>query len=79
MGISAESHWSEYAGSSPVTDSILGIRYVFDGVGQNRVSSTYEEAVNDGNYIAYKNPYALPIAFCVSDEINKISKSFGPL
>jgi len=78
MGISADSHWSEYAGSSPVTDSILGIRYVIDSVGKNRVSTTYEVYKNDGAHLAYYNPYALPIAFCVSDKVNDISFSAKP-
>ena len=79
MGISADSHWSEYAGSSPVTDSILGIRYVLDTVDHRRVSNTYNVYINDGAHIAYQNPNALPIAFCVSDKINTISFNTKPL
>ena len=79
MGISADSHWSEYAGSSPVTDSILGIRYILDNTGKDRVSQIYQEFINDGTHIAYRNPYALPIAFCVSENINTISFTSRPL
>ena len=75
MGISADSHWSEYCGSSPVTDSILGIRYVLEYDDQRRLSRLYElfTADSDNGTTAYQNPYALPIAFCVSSAINSIS------
>ena len=76
MGISADSHWSEYCGSSPVTDSLLGIRYVMDDSTARRVSKTYSLCYEKDNAIVYKNPYALPIAFCVSDKVNGIS--FAP-
>lgn len=76
MGISADSHWSEYAGSSPVTDSILGIKYVFEYADQKRLSDTYTLVAEDGTHHAWLNPYALPIAFCVSPDLNTIS--FNP-
>ncbi|MBO5789375.1 MAG: YfhO family protein [Clostridia bacterium] len=73
MGISADSHWSEYCGSSPVTDSVLGIRYVVEFNFRHRVSDTYELYITDGAHDVYYNPNALPIAFCVSEDINSIS------
>ena len=73
MGISADSHWSEYAGSSPVTDSVLGIRYVMDYTGNTRVSRTYTLYKTDGSHDIYLNSNALPIAFCVSNQLNQLS------
>ncbi|MFA5561267.1 MAG: YfhO family protein [Eubacteriales bacterium] len=73
MGISADSHWSEYAGSSPVTDSILGIRYVMDYMENDRVTHLYNTYLARDGLVIYRNSYALPIAFCVSNDINSIS------
>jgi len=73
MGISAQSHWSEYCGSSPVTDALLGIRYVMDDNAARRVSREYEIVYDENGCKVYRNGYALPIAFCVSDSINDIS------
>ncbi|MBO5789586.1 MAG: YfhO family protein [Clostridia bacterium] len=75
MGISADSHWSEYCGSSPVTDSILGIKYLLEYDDQRRLSELYSLYTSDteNGTTAYLNPYALPIAFCVSSDINGIS------
>lgn len=75
MGISADSHWSEYCGSSPVTDSILGIKYILEYADQKRLSDLYilDETDHENGTTAYLNPYALPIAFCVSSDINNIS------
>lgn len=82
MGISADSHWSEYCGSSPVTDSILGIKYILEYDDQKRVSDLYTlyETDTENGTTAYLNSYALPLAFCVSSEINNLSfvKNLAP-
>lgn len=73
MGISAQSHWSEYCGSSPVTDALLGVRYVMDDNAARRVSLAYELVYDKNGCKVYRNDDALPIAFCVSDNVNAVS------
>lgn len=73
MGYSAASHWTTYKGATPVNDSLLGIKYViYDDIAKE--SGVYEEYMaDDANDLwAYKNPYALSIAYAVNDAINEI-------
>ncbi len=83
MGYSSKSHWSKYLGGTPVNDSILGVKYIIAQKNQPESYSTYNEnqAINrlmnelypivtqDENYIAYQNPYALSIAYEVSEKV----------
>ena len=87
MGYSSKSHWSKYLGGNPVNDSILGVKYIVAQKNQPENQSTYNEnqAINllmnelytvvaeDENYIAYQNPYALSIAYQVSDDVKDFS------
>lgn len=75
MGYSSSSHWSQYYGGNPVSDSLLGIKYVID-----RNNSKFEtlygyspEYVVDNN-TAYLNPYALSLAYGVDSSV----KDFDP-
>lgn len=69
MGYASKSHWSKYLGGTPVNDSLLGLKYI---VSDNTVYANYYEvyATDEQNqYIAYKNPYALSIAYGVDDDL----------
>ncbi|MBQ8351836.1 MAG: YfhO family protein [Clostridia bacterium] len=68
LGLLSTSHWSEYFGSTLALDSLLGIRYV---VLPNDVwlNDIYEECLTSDQYTAYRNPYALPIAFSAATNI----------
>ena len=77
-GFVSRAQSSKYFSGNEVIDSILGIKYVIgegpneDGVITNHVSGLYEQQyVEDGNMIIYKNPYALPIAYAVSNKIKE--------
>lgn len=83
MGYSSKAHWSKYLGGNPVNDSLLGVKYVIAQKNQPSSNSTYNEnqAINtlmnelysvvaeDENYIAYRNPYALSLAYQVSSDV----------
>ena len=69
MGYASKSHWSKYLGGTPVNDSLLGLKYI---VSDNTVYGNYYETyeVDEQNqYIAYKNPYALSLAYGVDEQL----------
>lgn len=64
MGFASKSHWSKYLGATPVSDSILGVKYILDGDGSLE-DGIYSEILRDdeNGIVTYENSYALPIAF----------------
>ncbi|HOQ14462.1 MAG TPA: YfhO family protein, partial [Bacillota bacterium] len=74
LGLSSKSHWSKYLGGTPVLDTLLGLKYII-AEEDDSVSSLYELAYEYdpgeayANLYAYKNPYALPIAYGVSEDL----------
>ncbi len=79
MGYASKSHWSRYAGGNPVSDSLLGIKYVMtDEKNKTSISSDYtyllgkadvtDEDISDPNMLyAYLNEYALSILYGVDE------------
>ncbi len=66
MGLVATSNWSEYRGGNPLTDSLLGLKYVISDRPLNEnFYSLYAKDETAGLY-AYYNPYALSVAGAVS-------------
>lgn len=80
IGIASKSHWSKYLGSTPATDSLLGIKYL---VGQSRSGLpeyyTEIEKINglgtekNQSLNIYQNPYAMSIAFGADSSIKDIN------
>lgn len=68
FGYASKSHWSKYLGDTPVADSLLGIRYV---IRTNKDESTYEYVLGneEKELYGYFNPYALSLAYAVSDDV----------
>lgn len=85
LGYYADAHWTQYIGSTVVTDSLFGIKYIYSNIENdyNKESLAQNEFMNkyydlyeqDDNYYAYKNPYALGIAFGVSDALKDLDTS----
>ena len=87
LGYSSKSHWSKYLGGNPVSDSLLGLKYIMcqKDIASNRSdyneSMAYEQALSligevfceTGYYTVYKNPYALSLAYAVSDATKELS------
>lgn len=65
LGLSSQSHWSKYDGGTPVSDSLLSLKYLIANSSEE-IPSLYQKVYEDGDYIAYKNPFALPLAFGVN-------------
>ena len=80
MGYASKSHWSKYLGGTPVSDSLLGVKYLISET-TNDLSHYYGEPIFtpedygydedtprlDKEFDVYFNEYALSIAFAVSD------------
>lgn len=69
LGYSSKSHWSKYLGGTPVSDSLLGLKYIiYDNDDVNDLYELY--ASDDVNGLdAYLNPYALSVAYATSGAI----------
>ena len=86
MGYASKSHWSKYLGGNPVNDSILGVKYIVFQNDQPSNYSTYNEnqavkavmqelytvAAQDESYTVYQNPFALSLAYSVSDNVKNM-------
>jgi uncharacterized membrane protein YfhO len=69
LGFASREHWTSYKGATPVSESLLGIRYI---LAEEEVNNFYEEVVTlDGVYI-YRNPYAMPIVYLVDHKYASI-------
>ena len=73
LGYSSKSHWSKYLGGTPVSDSLLGLKYVVSD--EANLSSLYEicDSYKDSGIYTYINPYALSVAFATNDSIRNIN------
>ena len=69
MGYASKAHWTKYLGNTPVTDSLLGIKYLISD--QDLYANYYDVFATDpaGKYTTYLNPYALSIGYGVSDDL----------
>ncbi len=67
-GYASASHWTEYHGGTPVSDAMIGMRYVLsDSKIENDVwREIFHDEIND--YYIYKNPYALSLAYAASEK-----------
>ena len=74
MGYSSKSHWSKYLGGTPVSDSLLGIKYLLT-TDTNEMNDVYGSPVfHDAENMTqvYENKYALPIGYMVSNLITEL-------
>lgn len=71
LGYSSKSHWSRYLGGTPVSDSLLGLKYILaeddDTLNSLYGSALYEDTEN--GTVMYRNEYALPVAYTVSEKL----------
>ena len=66
MGYCSLSHWSKYAGGTPVNDSLIGLKYI---ISADDLSQYYERAYTVGDFTAWENPYALSLAYGVETDL----------
>ena len=65
MGYTSRSHLSQYRGGTPVNDSLLGLKYLIDEKGSDKLIHYFEPVAQTDLYTAYYNPNALSIAYGV--------------
>jgi len=77
MGYHSRVHTSRYLNGNPVSDSLLGIRYVISE--QPRYADYYAEYLQDAQngYSAYYNRYALSLAYGVDDAVLEFPLGFA--
>lgn len=63
-------HLAYRAGTTPVLDSLLGIKYILrkDGVAFGPLPEGYAELWRDGDVTAYENTYMLPLGYLVPEQ-----------
>ena len=78
LGLASESHWSKYLGSTPPTDTLLGIKYLI-GQARGSLPEYYNEVTTvNGNDEArtvlriFENPYAMSVAFGADSAIKDV-------
>ena len=69
MGYTSKSHWAKYLGGTPVSDSLLGIKYMIFNEPTNQYLYQMIAYDEDNDYRTYYNPYALSIAYAVSSNL----------
>ncbi len=73
MGMLQEHILTRYAGSTEITDCLLGVRYIGS---EKKVSDKYETLRRTNKYTIYRNPYAQSIGFAADESaLNAISYS----
>lgn len=58
LGFGQYHFWNSYYGSTPVTDSLFGVRYVMS---KGKLPDFYRPVKQNGSVTLYENPYYLPI------------------
>ena len=78
LGYASESHWTKYIGGSPVTDALIGIKYVVtknNSLDPNiymqaaEVDEYYEHIPSTNKIYAMQNTKALSLAYGVSNKV----------
>ena len=75
LGYSSKSHWSKYLGATPVSDSLIGMKYVVYETDSPRDFSELFTVDEDNRAYAYYNPYALSVAYAVDSSVDDIDLS----
>ena len=71
MGYSSRSHWSKYLGGTPVSDTLLGMKYLIT-TETAKTNALWGEAVfrdEENGTRVYKNDYALSLGYMVSADL----------
>ncbi len=66
LGFAQYYFWNSYFGSTPVTDSLFGVRYIMS---KDEMPEFYRPVMTNGSVTLYENPYYLSIGIQSSAEI----------
>ena len=87
MGYSSKSHLSRYLGGNPLSDSLLGLKYILSEKNMSEKKSNYNETMaleqalillnqpyaENEHFTAYYNPYALSLAYTVDNALTEFA------
>ena len=74
LGYASKSHWSKYLGGTPLSDSLLGVKYVISD--KDFDTDLFKELHRENGYSVYENKYAQSIGFAVSERAEYLDFSF---
>lgn len=77
MGYSSRSHWSKYLGGTPVSDSLLGLKYIIT-TSENKMNRIYGDPVwtdEEHGTAVYENIYAQSLGFAASPSLADLDLS----
>ena len=66
MGFSARDHWTKYLGATPISDSLLGVRYVLS---KEEPIPYYDLSFRLESISAYHNPDAMTLGYAASKAV----------
>ncbi len=66
LGMGQTYFWNSYYGSTPVPDSLFGVRYVMS---KGKLPAFYQAVKQNGTVTLYENPYYLPIGIGADDGV----------
>ena len=71
FGYTGRAHLTQYRGGTPLSDSLLGVKYVINKSSSTNLDNVYDlvEEIENDDYKVYRNPYALSLAYGVSDQL----------
>lgn len=75
LGFAQDYFWSSYYGSTLLTDSIFGVKYVLTN---DSKIDTYKELFTNKDITAFENPYSLPIGFMVNSSVKNYYEYINP-
>ena len=71
FGLTSKSHWSQYSGGTPVSDSLFGLKYLIAKKDTDEIFESYQKTeFGDENYDVWQNDNAMSIAAAVSSDID---------
>ncbi len=72
MGYASKSNWSKSLGGTPVSNSLLGLKYIVFEEQQDDRFYNEIDSDTDNNLYAYSNPYYIQPVSAVSDDIREL-------
>lgn len=86
LGLTSRGHYTRYNGATPVSDMLLGIKYVYDNDSSSqtdddgkvvvkrgkKVSEYYSNYFHTDNLYVFENPYFAGVGYAVSERLRNI-------
>ena len=70
LGLASQEHWSRYKGTTVLTDTLLGVKYI---ISEKEINNLYKPLYSENDLTLYENQFALPIAYVANDNYLNIA------